>query len=66
MVTRSLTDSVDLLLVALIMMKAKGYDEQGFKIVSRDVLESNIEKIVSELDFKIPDSAKSKKHSDRL
>jgi len=40
--------------------ESEGYDEQGFKIVSRNVLESNIEKIVSELDFKIPDSAKSK------
>ena len=39
---------------------SEGYNEQGFKIVSRSVLDSNIEKIVSDLDFKIPDSALKK------
>ena len=40
--------------------ESEGYNEQGFKIVSRSALDANIEKIVSDSDFKMPDSNQSK------
>ena len=40
--------------------ESEGYDDSGFKMISKAVLEADIEKIMSELDYKIPDNIQSK------
>ena len=39
--------------------ESEGYDEAGFKIISRAILEEDIEKTIAELEYKLPESIQS-------
>lgn len=42
--------------------ESEGYNEQGFKIVSKAIIEENIEQVIANLDFTIQDTSKSKNY----
>ena len=39
--------------------ESEGYDKAGFKIISREILEKDIEKKIAELEFKVPEGIES-------